>query len=82
MKLHPMKMLKSGLNSSSRGPCCHPVTPVLNVGALGVRGAPGGGQGAGLSYPWGAPQGLSPSAFCPCHLGKLVYSGDNVHVYF
>ena len=32
---------------SSRGPCCHPLTPVLNVGALGGSGVhPGAGGGA------------------------------------
>ena len=32
---------------SSRGPCCHPLTPVLNGGALGGSGVhPGAGGGA------------------------------------
>lgn len=31
---------------SSRGPCCHPLTPVLNVGALGGSGCTWGQVGA------------------------------------
>lgn len=83
MKLHPMKMLKSGLNSFPlSGPCCHPVTPVLNAGAPGVRVRLGAGRGrAGLSYPLGARRDcpLVPSAL---PFGEAGVFRDNVYVYF